>query len=957
MLKTTIKILLTLLLLNSFYAQTPVEDLKQSAVNHMKVGRYGEAIDLLNKVVTAQPRIAENYYLRGFCFEKRQRYENAVLDYRRAVNLMQSDRTATDEIKNNISTALNRAIGVWHPELKKKIAGYMREIAINPNNAFNYLEIGKCHRWLEQWIDAEEWYDKYLARDDNASPDEIIRYSEILAKNEHIKKGEIILKKYVDRYPDDWRLWSKYGWFTYWLGKNDVAIKAFQTALSFKPFFQEAMDGLDKAKRKPYVRDSDPKAFEKKEYPIDRFYRLVRTDPKDYKSRYSLVDELIKATRMEEAYQQLQYLSSNPVDSVKFRQKWTYVKNYRDSVYTTQVKSLETITQQNPNDKESLKKLAEYYEYLDNYDLAYDLVKNYFDKNPKESDLELKYRYARLSAWVKDYDKAKELIDEILAAAPTNLNYQLFKAQILIWTLQSPDEANQLVNNVLTERPNDIDALVAMGSLKIMANDFDSAQEFCDKAKKIDASNPSVIKLQSNIEFGILRAEEEKLLSILDVGRELFLDGQCKEALKYYENYMQQAEPTNMMLKEYADVNFCAQNYNKALEVYGKVLAQGYDYDVAIQRAKVFYMMGDSVNAVQSFKEIADQEPDDFESHIYLGDAYIKLQEFDSAHAVYDRLRAKSLDSSEVALLDMREKWFPVSGLNAILETFPNYIGFAPSAGYYSDNLGFRTFNYGGRLELGVNSFMAVGASFVRTHISNSTNTRVFTSMKGHLFLTLTKYLRVGFGFGKLNTKDKPAQNEIEAYFNYEIKDYMGISGNFLRTDEAALLYSPNLVDLKTRGLMNYYKLKAYYVYLNMVKFTGSFQYMEIPGDKINNQGNDLVLSAGYYITPNLLAGYEFYYSNFRYPTKLYYSPQNFESHSLFAEWAMLHHDQSVITVGGKLGTIPKTKSTLRELFAKFMYIPHDGFSVETLISLGSTYREDSSYNYMSGRVSIYWSL
>ena len=46
------KIIIALLLLITFqniYAQREMEALKRSAIGHMRAGRYGEAIDLLNK--------------------------------------------------------------------------------------------------------------------------------------------------------------------------------------------------------------------------------------------------------------------------------------------------------------------------------------------------------------------------------------------------------------------------------------------------------------------------------------------------------------------------------------------------------------------------------------------------------------------------------------------------------------------------------------------------------------------------------------------------------------------------------------------------------------------------------------------------------------------------------------------------------------------------------------------
>ena len=54
---------------------------------HMQNGRYEEAIDLLNKYISENARQADGYNLRGLCFEKKEQYQFAVLDFRRAVRL------------------------------------------------------------------------------------------------------------------------------------------------------------------------------------------------------------------------------------------------------------------------------------------------------------------------------------------------------------------------------------------------------------------------------------------------------------------------------------------------------------------------------------------------------------------------------------------------------------------------------------------------------------------------------------------------------------------------------------------------------------------------------------------------------------------------------------------------------------------------------------------------------
>ncbi|MFA8343375.1 MAG: tetratricopeptide repeat protein [Rhodothermaceae bacterium] len=966
--RTAFLVIIFLLFIVSSTAQQNVQLLKQEAVQHMEAARFGEALDLLNKVITSQPRIAENYYLRAKCFENRNSNYNAIVDFRRAINLLKSDRTVSEELRSQINAEYNNLLTIWHAEINKRINGYKREIAINPNNAFNYLEIGKNYRLLEEWKTAEEWYDQYLSRDDNPSPDEIIRYTEILAKTKSIKKGEIVLKKFTLKYPEDWRLWSKYGYFTMWVGNYKNAQKAFEQALSFKPYFTEALEGLEQAKRKPYVRVKQ-KTTRKKEYAIDRYYRILKKNPANTDIRYKLIDELIDKKRIEEAFQQLQFLSKNPVNQEKFDKKLKFVTNYRDSLYQLEIQDLQNRVELNPNDKDAIKKLAEYYEYLEDYESAIVILDTYLTENPNETDTELLYRYARLSAWIKEFDRALEIMDKILATNPDNLDYQMFKAQILIWTPQQLDVAESLLDKVYAKRPNSIDVIVSFGSLRLLQDNPEAAQELCNKAKEINPSHQDALKLQSNIDFYLLRAEEEKTLVILEEGRQLFLDSDCKEALKYYEKYLEEATPTNLLLKEYGDVNFCAENYDKALEIYQGILADGYDYDVALMEAKAFFAKGDSLKAVEKFEMIVQEEPDDFESNLFLCDAYTKAEIYDSAKAVVERLRAWDLDSAEIAMVNLRETWIPVTGIMGTIEAFPAYVGFAPTGGFYTDNLGFRLLTYGGRLELGINRYLAIGASFYKSQIYKNSATRDYNSFKGHIFLNLSYNFRADFGYGVVNTPGFDKEDEIEANVDYLEKDLMRFTFSYKHSYSGILLYTSSFVDFPKQYKTDHYKLSGSYLLNDALLFKGYFQYLRNTDE---NEGNSFQLKPGYFLKDYLLLGYEFYYSNYKFESKLYYTPIDFESHSAWADWIVSDTERLQFTFSGKLGIVSaENTNIIRELGLKTKYKPAKNFTLEGELTVGSTVRQKStyasedptaaertfSYSFASGRISIFWNL
>jgi Flp pilus assembly protein TadD len=60
--------------------KSEIDVYKRTALSHMQAGRYGEAIDQLNKYISADAQEPEGYNLRAICFEKRQQYEYARLD-------------------------------------------------------------------------------------------------------------------------------------------------------------------------------------------------------------------------------------------------------------------------------------------------------------------------------------------------------------------------------------------------------------------------------------------------------------------------------------------------------------------------------------------------------------------------------------------------------------------------------------------------------------------------------------------------------------------------------------------------------------------------------------------------------------------------------------------------------------------------------------------------------------
>ncbi|MEW6195930.1 MAG: tetratricopeptide repeat protein [Bacteroidota bacterium] len=628
------------------FSQDRSEGLKRQAQLLMSEGRYKEAIDQFNKYVAANPQRADGYHQRGLCYEKTTEYQYSVLDLRRARRL--------DPGNPEIQRDLNRVISIWHRQLYQKIEGHKRDIAIDPNYAFSYLEIGKSYRWLEEWNNAEIWYDEYLKRDDNASPDEIIRYTEILAKTGSITKGEKILKIYVDRYPEDWRLWSRYGYFTLWLGKFKIAEDAFVTSLGFKPFFKEAEDGLDLARNQAYLVQYQPRSYERV-YPIDRYYAILNKDPENDQVRFDLINELMTADRYEEAYQQLQLLQGKYVNDERYQSLMKTITDYRDSTYNDVISQYTEILKNDPSNKEAVLKLSEAYANLFYYDSAIEVLREYLVSVPEDQQLDVRFVYAKYSAWNYEWENAIAQLNKLLELDPNNLDYQLLRGQIAVWTVLDFDIGEKYLLNVVANRPNELSAYISLASLYSWKKNFPEAKKYLDEAKRIAPNNPEVESAQSNYELHLSAYEELKVFEIKAEAGKLAADGDCEGArLKYEEYFTKRTAPSRDELVEYADIVTCAGDYAKAIEIYDQLLNEEFDYRLALQRAKNYYYNKDSLSAVNELESLNRLRPDDNETKMFLADAYAVTLQTLKADSIYQELLSATTDSTERKTLHQR---------------------------------------------------------------------------------------------------------------------------------------------------------------------------------------------------------------------------------------------------------------------------------------------------------------
>lgn len=944
--------------MQSAFAQMQTDALRLGAQKQMQFGRYGEAIDLLNRYISAHPQEALGYNLRGLCYEKRKDYENAVYDYKSALKL---------EPKNKeFSANLSRATTAWHSLLYNEIEGHKRELAINPNSAIDYLAIGKCYKNLGEWETAEEWYDQYLARAE-ASADEIIRYSEILAKDDHIAKGEPILKKYTQKYPNDHRLWSRYGYFSLWLGKRRVAIDAFEHALALKPYFKEAQDGLDQAKGNGYVytiNDTTVKYIPGKgpvrkvfQYPIDRDYRLVKRYPKNSGLRFRLVKELVGAKRYVEATQQLDILTKDTTAKgyEEYTKYYTGLKRELKLIYAKEIAKYSARVKKYPASKKYAMTLAEYYEKTKDYDKGIQVLDNYLANTSSWHNNDVKYLYARLESENKEFPKALSIMDELVKSEPNNYSYRLFYAQLSVWEGKNLDKVKPVLQNMVSKNPKDVDAMIALASLNLRQRDFLVARSYINRIKNLDPTNPTLDQLESDFAISKIAAKQEKLFEILQEGRQLYYENKCQEALPKYDEYLAQAEPNVLVEREYADVNVCAKNYKKAISIYDTLLSHKYDYNTDSMRARTYYYMRDSIDALSSFQRLVKKRPYEFEANLYLGDSYIMMHQYSDAADVFDNMEENlRLDSSQVALVEQRKSWLPKSGFGSASSSLFSYATVSPYGAYYGDNLGFRLNSQGLRVDLGVTSFMMLGIEGYRTDLSNDSVNQNINNIKLNVLFRLAQNTTLGAGVGNSIYENQGNRTIANVFVKSEEVEHYSAVLAFNREDAAQVLYSPNLVN--TREYVNLTRFNGYYILDHNFKFSTDINYLSISD---GNNGHRINLRLGKFFFPSTLIGFEYENSNYLFVSNKYYSPQDYASHSLFGDFDVYKSNNKLsrITVGGKIGLITNSSYVIRQLYTSFNWNIVQNLTLQGNLSYGSTYQTTVSYSSFSAYFGLYWNL
>lgn len=142
-------------------------------------GRFTNAISYFNKAIELNKEFSVSYFFRGASYHSIEEYDEAMLDYTKAISL---DPKMTDAYYNRAKVILSRK-DIQNPDLQKAIEDLNTALELDENfadamyaMAAAYKKLGNYHKTLE-----------YIERLLQISPDHV--YAKALKK--------LILQKYI----------------------------------------------------------------------------------------------------------------------------------------------------------------------------------------------------------------------------------------------------------------------------------------------------------------------------------------------------------------------------------------------------------------------------------------------------------------------------------------------------------------------------------------------------------------------------------------------------------------------------------------------------------------------------------------------------------------------------------------------------------------------------------------
>lgn len=149
----------------------------QSAVKEQEIGGYGQAIEILQKALKADPKFVPAFYRMGLVFEEWDKYKEAADSYTKGLEIEPSNL----DIRLGLASAFAKL-----KKNERAIEEYKKATEIKPNDTEIYFKIALEYWYLQDLQNTAESYEKIIAID----PDHLQAHLNLISVYERQKNWE-----------------------------------------------------------------------------------------------------------------------------------------------------------------------------------------------------------------------------------------------------------------------------------------------------------------------------------------------------------------------------------------------------------------------------------------------------------------------------------------------------------------------------------------------------------------------------------------------------------------------------------------------------------------------------------------------------------------------------------------------------------------------------------------------
>lgn len=1029
------------------------QSLPQRAAEAIEAGRYGEAITTLNRVLKENPGHVDALLLRAYAYEGRREYAYALADYERVLRLEPNNETAQKRATGTRAmyaqeedqrlTLYKRQVEA-RPEDPGALLQYADALYANKNHRAaadyygRYLKYGQpvpaivqryliaianypgdndlgaqvATTYLNQFPTSDDLYMRlgFFRYWQNNRPAAIQAFEKALAlnsKNEDAANGLRLARApepeppptakpkefVVDRLaralaakPED--IARRYALIDALL-KHDRAVEAYEHLI-----YLEADEANTSGWQQRFARTDRALAQRpntRHVYATERLRRRLRIDPADPDVRFDLVEELIAAKRLHEAYALLTEPDYAAPQAPRYQDLMTALLEAGTPVTDAELAAREAEVEAAPFDQALRGKLIAAYLSRERVDDALEEYAFLLAQNPKQDSLRLAYGATlyQNGLYHRAFEQAQWLMDTAEGNDQTERLYILSGIASGAPLASLTERTRALVGR----HPQDAALRLDLAEAYIARSRAAEALTHWQAAQDLDLNGLLIRSgvIYTHIERAVAKAREDTLFALLARARTLRRDAQYPAAIsQYHAYYAERGTPRREEVIELAYTHWADGDLDEAIKVLTALQAERETYDVAKLMGKIHLSARRYETAAQLLAPLAQERPRDFETTLMLCDAYREAKRFDDATEVCQRLltvsTASKMGLERMTLLQTMQ------GGNGAYAHHRFGLQVAPTSDliYGTGNRTiYQRWTRGviGQLLLPIPVTLTGGYATIYLHGSRRLvpdaeliTQRLreyyaginldFTRPDRSSYVGYTNRLQGRLGVHEYDFGRKAGFGSLR-YLRHVAGRYTATVG--VESTEGSLsLWSPAGGTFNLRltrmdaGLNALPRDSLLWIQTQLAVNIVNDNFGSSALEAFSNYGIDINLSGGYRVLPQTYAGLAYRRLSYRTAVDIYYAPSRYETYYIWVGHRHTYAQKWFLQARGALGISPRTRGTVARLLeSSLTYALAGNLSAGVTLNIGQSHRPfygttsriDGPYTTFIFQAAVYWTL